>query len=100
MNFALLAGVAVLLNTVNLSLQAKGSTLNIKEIVLGRCHEFQNKNMGSPTWKADCKSIWDAFYIGFAHKDPCKLTQADYKPFFAATGMEEIHDKVMSDVEK
>ena len=101
MNFAFVAGVVVLLNTVNLSLQAPGSTPKIKEIVLGRCFDFQNEKLGpdKSKWK-DCNKIWEAFHKGFAYKNPCKLTQDDYKPFFSATGMQEIHDKVMNDLEK
>ena len=101
MNFAFLAGVVVLLNTVNPSLQDPGSTPRIKEIVLGRCYDFQKKRIGPDTskWK-DCNKIWEAFHKGFAYKDPCKLTQNDYKDFFAATEIQEIHDKVMNYLEK
>lgn len=101
MNFAFAAGVVVLLNTVNLSLQAPGSTPNIKEIVLGRCFDFQNEKLGpdKSKWK-DCKKIWKAFRKGFAHLNPCKLTQDNYKDFFTETGMQEIRDKVMNDLEK
>ena len=97
MNFAFVAGVIVLLNTVSPSLQDQGSTPQIKEIVLGRCYDFQNKKLGSDesTWK-DCNKIWEALHEGFAYKNPCKLTQDDYKPFFRETGMEEMHDKVMN----
>lgn len=95
MNFVFLAGFILLLNNVHLSVQDQGSTPRLKEIVTGRCYDFQNKKVGSDSseWK-DCKDIWEAFYGGFAYKDPCKLTQDDYKPFFEKAGMPEMHDQV------
>lgn len=98
MNLAIKAAtllLLLLLDAVNLSDQGQGSTPQIKEIVIGRCYDHQYKKYGSDVskWK-DCETIWKALHSGFAYKNPCKLTSADYKPFFDEAGMPEIHDKV------
>ena len=80
------------------SVQDKGTTPRIKEIVVGRCYDYQHKKIGlnSSTWK-NCSKIWDTFQGAFAYKDPCKLTFGDYKPYFQEVGMAEIYNKVITD---
>ncbi|XP_078381093.1 ADP-ribosyl cyclase/cyclic ADP-ribose hydrolase-like [Oculina patagonica] len=89
-----LASLLVLLSFVEQSFQDKGSTPRIKEIVIGRCYDYQFKKFGlnTTTWK-NCSKIWDALHGGFAFKNPCNLTFADYKPYFDEVEMAEIHNK-------
>lgn len=61
-----------------------GTTLNIKNIFLGRCYQYQ-EIASSRIWKPrtkDCGLLWDTFKSAFAYKDPKLITRADYKPFF------------------
>ena len=46
MNFLFVAGSLFLLNTIELSVAGQGSTPKIKEIVLGRCYEYQLNTIG------------------------------------------------------
>ena len=91
MSFLFVAGSLFLFNTIELSVAGQGSTPKIKEIVLGRCYEYQLKTIGpkADKWQ-NCNEIWDAFHKAFAHKKPCKPKSSDYKPFFEATGMQEL----------
>ncbi|KAJ7328113.1 hypothetical protein OS493_025513 [Desmophyllum pertusum] len=93
-SFASLVGLFLLLSTVHLSVQDKGSTPHIKEIVVGRCYDYQYKKFGlnATTWK-NCSKIWEALYGAFAYKNPCNLTFADYKPYFDEVGMADIYNK-------
>ena len=97
MNLAFLTGY-LLSSFVKLSVEDQGSTPRIKEIVIGRCNDFQHKTIGSDLskWK-DCNRIWKTFHQGFAYKNPCGLTQDDYKPYFDEAGMPETNDKVNVD---
>ena len=74
-----------------MSVAGQGSTPKIKEIVLGRCYEYQLNTIGpeADNWK-DCNEIWEAFHQAFAYKNPCTLAFDDYQPFFDATGMQEL----------
>ena len=86
-----MVGSLFLLNTIELSVAGLGSTPKIKEIVLGRCYEYQLNTIGpeADNWK-DCNEIWEAFHQAFAYKNPCTLAFDDYQPFFDATGMQEL----------
>uniref|UniRef100_UPI00398EC446 ADP-ribosyl cyclase/cyclic ADP-ribose hydrolase 2-like n=1 Tax=Pristiophorus japonicus TaxID=55135 RepID=UPI00398EC446 len=60
--------------------KGKGSTANLKEIMTGRCFNYIgtiNPNAGNK----DCSKLWEAFLRAFSSKDPCNVTQEDYKPF-------------------
>jgi len=95
MAFVSLASLFLLLSiTKNPSVQNGGSTPKIKEIVIGRCYDYQLKKIGpnSTTWK-NCTKIWDTFHRAFAYKNPCTLTFDDYKPYFDEVGMPKIYDK-------
>jgi platelet/endothelial cell adhesion protein len=62
-----------------------GSTPYLQTIIEGRCRYYLEFKETSPEMKLrDCDTIWNAFYNSFAFKNPCKLTFADYEPFFAA----------------
>lgn len=99
MAFVSLASQFLLLSiTVHSSVQNEGTTPKIKEIVIGRCYDYQLKKIGSnsTTWK-NCTKIWDTFHRAFAYKNPCNLTFDDYKPYFDEVGMPKIYDKVSTD---
>ena len=66
---------------------AQGSTPHLKEIVLGRCWDFQRQKKHAVSAK-NCSKIWETFYAAWAYKDPCKTTFADYKPYFDEVGMD------------
>ena len=91
MSFLFVAGSLFLFNTIELSVAGQGSTPKIKEIVLGRCYEYQLNTIGpkADNWK-DCNKIWKAFHKAFAHKNPCEPKSSDYEPFFGATEMQEL----------
>ena len=91
MSFLFVVGSLFLFNTIELSVAGQGSTPKIKEIVLGRCYEYQLNTIGpeADNWK-DCNEIWKAFHQAFAYKNPCTLAFDDYQPFFDATGMQEL----------
>ena len=91
MSFIFVAGSLFLFNTIELSVAGQGSTPNIKEIVLGRCYQYQLNTVDpkADQWK-DCNVIWNKFHEGFAYKDPCNLPFKDYLPFFKATGIQKL----------
>lgn len=68
---------------------SQGSTKHLKEIVLGRCWDFQRQKVHEGSEK-NCSKIWETFYKAFANKDPCNSTFADYKPYFDEVGMDII----------
>jgi len=64
-----------------------GSTKHLRDIVLGRCWDFQRLKVHQEATK-NCSNIWDKFYTAFANKDPCNTTFEDYKPYFEEIGMD------------
>lgn len=78
--------LAVVLCLVSL-ISGKGSTPHLKDIVLGRCWDFQVQKQHAVSAK-NCSKIWELFYTAFAYKDPCDTTFADYKPYFDEVGMD------------
>ncbi|XP_072352509.1 ADP-ribosyl cyclase/cyclic ADP-ribose hydrolase 2-like [Scyliorhinus torazame] len=65
--------------------KGKGSTAKLKEIMIGRCFNYLgtiNPNAGNK----DCAKLWEAFLNAFSKKDPCKITEEDYKPFLNLAG--------------
>lgn len=67
-----------------------GSTPHLKDIVFGRCWDFQLQKVNEVKPK-NCSTIWGKFHQGFAYKDPCNLTSADYKPYFDEIGMDVVN---------
>lgn len=89
----------LLVALINNSTELTGSTQNLKEIVIGRCWDYQYMkfaNRPRPVWK-NCTRVWDVFHKSFAFKDPCKLKFADYEPYFEIFGDSEIINKVRHD---
>lgn len=64
-----------------------GSTKHLKDIVLGRCWDFQRQKVREGSAK-NCSKIWETFYSAFAGKDPCNTSFADYAPYFDEVGMD------------
>lgn len=74
-------------NLVNMSF-AEGSTQHLRDIVIGRCWDYQRqKNVSSVK---NCLGIWGIFSKAFAYKDPCNTSFEDYKPYFDEVGMETV----------
>ncbi|XP_060681360.1 uncharacterized protein LOC132815982 [Hemiscyllium ocellatum] len=63
----------------------KGSTENLKEIMIGRCFNYLG-TVNVDAGKKDCPNLWEAFLSAFSGKDPCKITTEDYKPFLDLAG--------------
>ncbi|KAM8939536.1 ADP-ribosyl cyclase/cyclic ADP-ribose hydrolase 1-like [Pelodytes ibericus] len=63
--------------------KGRGTTRNLKEIVLGRCYDYLNQNpdMG----KKDCNAIWTEFTKVLYHKDPCSITVNNYRTIAGLT---------------
>ncbi|XP_068925569.1 ADP-ribosyl cyclase/cyclic ADP-ribose hydrolase 1 isoform X2 [Petaurus breviceps papuanus] len=58
--------------------KGRGSTPNLKEIMLGRC--FTYIRMVNPELGKDCLKIWETFKNAFICKNPCNITEKDYQP--------------------
>lgn len=62
-----------------------GTTPNIREIVIGRCHEFLslNKIDNCPISQNDfdCEIIWKEFSSVLIGKEPCKIKLSDYNNY-------------------
>ncbi|KAM9330365.1 ADP-ribosyl cyclase/cyclic ADP-ribose hydrolase 2 [Gastrophryne carolinensis] len=87
---------SLLLNTLHLvclegadqgKWKGPGTTANLKEIIIGRCHDYielVNPSVG----KKNCSSIWTAFESAFVNKDPCSVFPSDYELYINLT----LHD--------
>lgn len=64
-----------------------GSTKHLKDIVLGRCWDFQRQKVHEGATK-NCSKIWETLYQAFANKDPCNTTFKHYEPYFEEIGMD------------
>ncbi|XP_072107985.1 ADP-ribosyl cyclase/cyclic ADP-ribose hydrolase 1-like [Mobula birostris] len=60
--------------------KGKGSTRNLKEIMMGRCFDYL-QNINPSVGKKDCPKIWENFLNAFSGKDPCNIKMEDYEPF-------------------
>lgn len=69
------------------SISSHGSARHLKEIVLGRCWDFQRQKTSEVTPK-NCSKLWETFHNAFAFKDPCATNFSDYEPFFDEVGMD------------
>eukprot|EP00794_Sanderia_malayensis_P007253 gene7253-8061_t len=57
------------------------TTKNLKEIFIGRCHEFFNIISPGTTPK-NCTLLWETFHAAFAYKSGCHVQPDDYSQFF------------------
>ncbi|XP_022779187.1 ADP-ribosyl cyclase/cyclic ADP-ribose hydrolase-like isoform X2 [Stylophora pistillata] len=69
------------------STSSLGSDRHLKEIVLGRCWDFQRQKVYAVNAK-NCSQLWETFSKAFAYKDPCATNFSDYEPFFDEVGMD------------
>ncbi|XP_038049772.1 ADP-ribosyl cyclase/cyclic ADP-ribose hydrolase-like [Patiria miniata] len=62
-----------------------GTTLDIKEIVIGRCWDYQRvigMKEGKPLSEVDCNgTAWPAFVNAFAYKSPCSTPEDAFSNF-------------------
>ncbi|XP_073255720.1 ADP-ribosyl cyclase/cyclic ADP-ribose hydrolase-like isoform X2 [Porites lutea] len=72
-------------NLVSLTV-SKGSTTHLREIVIGKCWDYQRLKSHEVT--KNCSKIWGIFSKAFAYKDPCSVSFADYKTYFDEVGMD------------
>ncbi|EOB03210.1 ADP-ribosyl cyclase 1, partial [Anas platyrhynchos] len=59
--------------------QDRGTTRNLREIVLGRCYSYlaeRHPALGD----TDCLKIWESLKYAFIYKNPCNTTAEDYQP--------------------
>lgn len=82
---AVLLYLTIVCNFVSLT-GSKGSTTHLREIVIGRCWDYQRLKSHEVT--KNCSKIWGIFSKAFAYKDPCSVSFADYKPYFDEVGMD------------
>ncbi|XP_052537986.1 ADP-ribosyl cyclase/cyclic ADP-ribose hydrolase 1-like isoform X2 [Tympanuchus pallidicinctus] len=59
--------------------QGRGTTRNLREIVLGRCYSYLAEGRVELGDK-DCLKIWESLKAAFIHKNPCNATTKDYQP--------------------
>ena len=76
---------------------SQGSTKHLKDIVLGRCWDFQRQKVREEATK-NCSKIWETFYKAFAYKDPCNTTFKDYWPYFDEIGMDIVKPNKVSEL--
>jgi len=66
--------------------ETNGTTPNIKEIIIGRCWQYQAivklNRLDSLTMDVNCTEVWEAFHNVVKFKDSCTLTKEDYMPVF------------------
>ncbi|XP_071982161.1 ADP-ribosyl cyclase/cyclic ADP-ribose hydrolase 1-like [Engystomops pustulosus] len=57
--------------------KGSGTTSNIRNIVIGRCYHYMFLHPGIGV--RNCSGIWQELIDAVQRKDPCKITQEDYK---------------------
>ncbi|XP_065670178.1 ADP-ribosyl cyclase/cyclic ADP-ribose hydrolase isoform X2 [Hydra vulgaris] len=79
----------------------KGTTPGIKEIILGRCAQFQQINplnrVPELYMDVDCMKVWKLFSNSFAFKSTCngELKEKDYAPFFNLMSRKPLVDRTL-----
>jgi len=65
----------------------KGSTPFLKELIIGRCHEYlqlsRTNQLPAFTINVDCKEVWNRFRSAWAGKDNCAVKASDYNDFIS-----------------
>ncbi|XP_069601900.1 ADP-ribosyl cyclase/cyclic ADP-ribose hydrolase 1-like [Ranitomeya imitator] len=54
-----------------------GTTTNLRNIVIGRCYHYMSLHPG--IGDKNCSGIWQELVDAVQRKDPCKITEEDYK---------------------
>ncbi|XP_060103257.1 ADP-ribosyl cyclase/cyclic ADP-ribose hydrolase 1 [Heteronotia binoei] len=62
--------------------KGKGTTANLKEIILGRCYNYLTTVNPGLRGK-DCYQIWELLLTAFMYKHPCSIREEDYQPLMA-----------------
>ncbi|XP_025908197.1 ADP-ribosyl cyclase/cyclic ADP-ribose hydrolase 1-like isoform X1 [Nothoprocta perdicaria] len=57
----------------------KGTTRNLREVILGRCYSYVAARQPALGDK-DCLKIWESLKQAFIYKNPCNITPEDYQP--------------------
>ncbi len=82
-------GLVVVALTLS-SVYSDGTTKGLKEIFIGRCHEFFSIIQPKATPK-NCTLLWNKFHNAFGYKDACNTRPANYQDFMeSADAGEEI----------
>uniref|UniRef100_A0A6I8RHV3 ADP-ribosyl cyclase/cyclic ADP-ribose hydrolase 1 n=1 Tax=Xenopus tropicalis TaxID=8364 RepID=A0A6I8RHV3_XENTR len=61
--------------------KGQGTTKNLKDIVLGRCYNYITMNPN--IWLRNCDAIWERLTDAVYKKNPCNITEEDFKPLAA-----------------
>ena len=69
-----------------------GTPLHFREIVIGRCWQYQIKIGIKDNVQINCEKVWDYFQQAFAYKGPCDVTTKDYAQF-----LEKIDEDIPKD---
>ncbi|XP_044274294.1 ADP-ribosyl cyclase/cyclic ADP-ribose hydrolase 1 isoform X1 [Varanus komodoensis] len=59
--------------------KGKGTTEQLREIILGRCYNYI-ATINPDLRDKDCIAIWDMLEHAFMYKHPCNATEKDYQP--------------------
>ncbi|XP_065058228.1 ADP-ribosyl cyclase/cyclic ADP-ribose hydrolase-like isoform X1 [Rhopilema esculentum] len=60
--------------------QSKGTMKNLKEVFIGRCHEFYQISQPQILPK-NCSLLWSKFHEAFRNKSACQVKPSDYKEY-------------------
>lgn len=69
-----------------------GTPKHFKELVIGRCWEYQLRIGLKDKEQIDCDKVWNYFMEAFAFKGPCDVKTKDYEEF-----LEKIEEDVPKD---
>lgn len=75
-----------------------GSTLNIKNIFIGRCFEYEELTKGTliEPVKVNCTHLWTLFSRAWTYKDPQSIVLSDYETFLEAAKQTNLpEDKIL-----
>lgn len=67
--------------------QSNGTTPNLREIIIGRCHTYFNilrDDCSLDKTKYDCEHIWQTFRKAVVGREPCDVKIEDYSELVKA----------------
>jgi len=75
----------------------EGTTINIDEIIIGRCEYFQNEKHPElfVNSSSNCTDVWESFVGAWSYNDPCGLNESSYDEFVALTSHPVPKDEVV-----
>jgi len=65
---------------------ATGTTRHLRDVFIGRCWQYQANQMKNQkkVLNINCRELWNAFTVEFAHRDPCSSNSSlKYSKFFS-----------------